>query len=34
MRNYSFTVNGQTYTIEADSFTQARSKLAEILVAK
>jgi hypothetical protein len=34
MRNYNFTVDRQTYTIEANSFTQARSKLSELLAAK
>jgi hypothetical protein len=34
MRTYNFTIDGKTYTIEADSFTQARSKLTELLAAK
>ena len=32
MKTYTFTVNGQTYTIEAASFTQARAKLSELLM--
>ena len=34
MRTYNFTVDGETYTVEAENFTQARSKLAELLAAK
>jgi hypothetical protein len=34
MRTYRFTVEGKTYTIEAESFAHARSKLVELLAAK
>jgi hypothetical protein len=34
MRTYNFTVDGQTYTIEAANFQVARAKLAELVAAK
>lgn len=34
MRTYTFTTNGRTYTIEAENFQVARSKLAELIAAE
>jgi hypothetical protein len=33
MRTYNFTVDGRTYTIEAENFQVARAKLAELVAA-
>ena len=33
MRIYNFTVDGKTYTIEAETFTKARAKLKELISA-
>jgi len=33
MRTYTFTVDGRVYTIQAENFQTARSKLAELVAA-
>ncbi len=33
MRTYTFTANGNTYTIQAESFLQARARLKELIAA-
>jgi hypothetical protein len=33
MKTYNFTVGGQTYTVEATDFTEARAKLRALIAA-
>jgi hypothetical protein len=33
MKTYNFTVNGTPYTIQAESFLQARARLKELIAA-